>query len=141
MTIAFRFFRSAVTFAVLGLTLGLYMGLSHDHSQMPTHVHLLMIGWVSMFLFGAFYALVPAAASGRAPIVQWWLANVGVAIMIPGLALIFAGTPEVGGPVAIIGAFVVFAAMLTFAGVVWRATTGESRAAVYRPAETAAIIP
>lgn len=140
MPVAFRFFRSAVTFAVLGLTLGLYMALSHEHTQMPTHVHLLMIGWVSMFLFGAFYALVPAAA-GRAALVQWWLANVGVAVMIPGLWLIFSGTPEIGGPVATLGAFVVFAAMLTFALIVWRATMARSGAAAFRPAETAAIIP
>jgi hypothetical protein len=137
--VAFRFFRSAVAFAVLGLSLGLYMALSHDHAQIPTHVHLLMIGWVSMFLFGAFYALVPAAA-GRAALVQWWLANTGVAVMIPGLWLIFAGTPQIGGPVATLGALVVFAAMLTFAGIVWWMTMARHGAATSRPAGPGATI-
>lgn len=134
MNVANRFFRSAVTFAVLGLALGLYMGLSQDHAQMPTHVHLLMIGWVSMFLFGAFYALVPAAA-GPLATVHWWLANAGVVVMVPGLALIFSGTPEIGGPVTIVGAFIVFLAVLVFAFAVYRhtaalaATAGPRRVA------------
>lgn len=127
MTVSSRFFRSAVVFAVLGLALGLFMALSHDHAQMPTHVHLLMIGWVSMFLFGAFYALHPATA-GRPAVVQWWLANIGVVVMVPGLALIFSGAPEVGGPVATLGAFVVFASVVLFAGIVWHATARRAAA-------------
>ncbi len=124
MSIANRFFRSAVTFAVLGMAGGIYMGLSEDHSQMPAHVHVLLIGWVSMFLFGAFYRLMPTAA-GQAAAIHWWLVNLGVVTMVPGLVLIFSGTPEIGGPLAIVGSLVVFGSTVLFAAIVYGATGVE----------------
>ena len=38
------------------------MGITQDYAQMPTHAHLLLIGWVSFALFGLFCHQFPVAA-------------------------------------------------------------------------------
>jgi uncharacterized protein YhhL (DUF1145 family) len=55
-------FQAAVLMAVLGMVWGLVMAVSGDHSTMPAHAHLILLGWVSLFLFGIFYHLHPRLA-------------------------------------------------------------------------------
>ena len=64
--LASRFFGSAIIYAVLGMTLGLVMGMTQDHSQMPTHAHLMLLGWVSFAIFGVFLPNVPGRVPYRA---------------------------------------------------------------------------
>lgn len=44
--LADKFIKSAVVYIILGMILGIYMAASQNHSQMPTHAHLNLIGWV-----------------------------------------------------------------------------------------------
>ena len=53
-------FLSAVLLAVAGMVWGLVMAITGDHSTMPAHAHLILLGWVSLFLFGIFYHLHPS---------------------------------------------------------------------------------
>ena len=46
--LAARYFGSAIVYAILGMILGLVMGITHDHTQMPTHAHILVVGWVAI---------------------------------------------------------------------------------------------
>jgi len=36
---------------------GIFMAASRDHSSMPAHAHLNLLGWVSLFLFGIYYRM------------------------------------------------------------------------------------
>ena len=119
MTIDTRFFRAAVIYALVGMAIGIHMASSHDHSLAPAHAHWLLLGWVSMFLYGVFYKLFPAA-QGKLAVWQWWLANIGVIVMVSGIALIVTGTPTRGEPVAAIGALINITNMLLFAINVFR---------------------
>ena len=47
-----RWFLAAVTYFVIGIGLGVYMGASGDHSLFPVHAHINLLGWVSMALIG-----------------------------------------------------------------------------------------
>jgi hypothetical protein len=40
---------------------------AHDHSIMPAHAHLNLLGWVSLFLFGIFYKLIPDLNGAASP--------------------------------------------------------------------------
>ena len=40
-------FRAAVTFVVIGMSWGLVMAASGDHSTLAGHAHLNLLGWVS----------------------------------------------------------------------------------------------
>ena len=63
-------FPAAVLFVIAGMVWGLVMAISQDHSAMPAHAHLNLLGWVSLFLFGIFYHLHPTIARSRAALAQ-----------------------------------------------------------------------
>ena len=117
------FFRTAVTYALIGMAGGIYMAASNDHSQMPAHAHWLLLGWVSMFLYGVFYKLFPTTP-GALVTWHWWIANIGLIVMVTGIIIILAGNPERGETLAKIGALINSSGMALFAFNVFRATRG-----------------
>ncbi len=119
MTIDTRFFRTAVLYALLGMAGGIYMAASHDHSLMPAHAHWLLLGWVLMFLYGVFYKLFPAA-QGALAAWHWWIANIGLIVMVAGIVLIYTGTPARGEILASTGALINISGMALFAFNVFR---------------------
>jgi hypothetical protein len=118
-------FRAAVIFALIGLTWGIVMAISEDHSEMPAHAHLNLLGWVSLFLFGGFYKLHPSLdllAFARTQVVIWIVATT---LLTLGVGLIYAGN-HVGDPIAAVGAFLALADMILFATFVFRRAVDES---------------
>ena len=63
-------FQAAVLMVLVGMLWGLQMGISQDHSAMPAHAHLNLLGWVSLFLFGVYYRLHPSLDSSRVALIQ-----------------------------------------------------------------------
>jgi heme/copper-type cytochrome/quinol oxidase subunit 1 len=116
--LASRFFGSAIIYAVLGMTLGLVMGMTQDHSQMPTHAHLMLLGWVSFAIFGVFYQMFPATAANRLAQVHFWLAQASLIVMLIGLFLIFSGQRS-ADPIAAIGSIGMLASMILFGVIAW----------------------
>ena len=50
--IARGFFASAVVYGLLGMLLGLDMAIRHDHVELPTHAHIMVVGWLTFAIFG-----------------------------------------------------------------------------------------
>ena len=90
--LAARFFGTAIVYAILGMTLGLVMGITQNHAQMPTHAHMMVVGWVSFALFAFFYLHFPLASEGWLAKTHFWLAQVSLVTMVVGLLLVFSGT-------------------------------------------------
>jgi hypothetical protein len=105
-----------------GMALGIFMAAAGDHSQMPLHAHINLVGWVTMMLYGLFYRALPEAADGALPRVQFILSIAGLIAMIPGLALIDSGDVALGAPFAKTGAVLTIVAMLIFVATVFRWT-------------------
>lgn len=129
-------FRTAVLFALFGMAWGIVMAASHDHSAMPAHAHLNLLGWVSLFLFGIYYRLHPARDVSRIATAQVALWGVGTVIMTVGVAAIHAGH-EGADPIAAVGSLIIVASMLLFAFLVFRPAVDEGVTArpVLVPAE------
>jgi hypothetical protein len=128
-------FQAAVVMVVAGMIWGIVMAVTLDHSAMPAHAHLNLLGWVSLFLFGIFYHLHPAIDASRAAIVQVWAWIVSTVVMTVGVALVHTGH-QVGDPIAAVGSLLVLASMLLFGWLVYRrqpADVSKTRSAV--PAE------
>jgi cbb3-type cytochrome oxidase subunit 1 len=106
--------------ALIGVSLGIYMGISHDHNLAPVHVHLNLIGWVSMFLFGLFYKAYPAAI-GKIAIAQVLLSTVGYIAMLGGLAGLLITAHPAFQPLTVVGSLTVWAGFALFAYTVARA--------------------
>ena len=133
--IAFVFFLAAVLCVTGGMFWGLQMGASGDHSMAGAHVHLNLVGWATMALFGIYYRLTPQAAQGWLPKVHAVLAIGGVAVMVTGLYIVFSG----GAPgAAIAGGMMSFASMLIFLFTVVRHGFGAQVAS--RPGLTGAAL-
>ena len=112
-------FRAAVLFVIAGMIWGLYMAISENHATMPGHAHLNLLGWVSLFLFGIFYHLHPQIDRSRAALAQVWIWMIGVVVQAYGVARIYTGHMS-GEVFASIGSFIVLAAMILFAWLVYR---------------------
>ena len=115
------FLRIAVLYIVVGVSLGIYMGASGDHSMHPVHAHLNLLGWVAMSLFGLFYRVVPAAAESTLAKVHFWLYVPANFVQMVLLALLYRGN---GALEPALGMFsiLVGVAFVCFAIVVWRHT-------------------
>jgi hypothetical protein len=111
------FLVSAVLYGLLGLSLGLHMAISGNHEQMPTHAHLMVLTWLSFFVFGLYYTLIPGSHHGILPRIHFWLAQLAAPVMLFGVFSIHAGNMAME-PAAAIGSmayalsFVIFAVVL-----------------------------
>jgi cbb3-type cytochrome oxidase subunit 1 len=127
MTASSLSFKLAVLFVIAGMAMGIGMAMAHDHSIMPAHAHLNLLGWVSLFLFGIYYKLNPALERSRLALVQVVVWSIGTVVL----------TFAVADPLAGLASFIVLGAMLLFAYLVFRPATAERAEPLIRltPAE------
>ena len=119
------FLRLAVAFALMGVGLGYWMGMTHQFLLSPVHAHINLLGWVSMFLYGLFYRAMPAAAAGVLPKIHAALASLGLPLMMIGLTIQLLAIPSLMAavpPLMIAGPTMVVLGMAVFAVIVFRAT-------------------
>jgi hypothetical protein len=69
---------------VIGVSVGIYMGATHDHTLSPVHAHINLLGWASLALFGLVYKCYPDL--GRS-----WTATLHLALCGPSAVLMPAG--------------------------------------------------
>ena len=112
-------FRAAVLLVIAGMFWGIVMGISENHSTMPAHAHLNLLGWVSLFLFGIYYHLHPAVDRSLLASLQVWIWIAGTIIMTIGVGLVHSGH-EIGDPIAAVSSLVVLADTLLFGWLVFR---------------------
>lgn len=113
----FLFIFLASLFALGGMVLGIYMGMSENHSGelVDAHAHNNLLGWVTMALFGLYYKAVPAAAVTRLAMVHFWVALVGAATFGIGVYLTASGITWI----IQVSSLLVFASMAIFAWTIW----------------------
>jgi hypothetical protein len=109
-------------YLVLGIFLGMYMGGSGDHSMAPLHAHINLLGFALMTLFGILYRVIPAMADSVLALVQFWLHQVGAAVLLIMLFLMFSGriTEAAMVPIAPLAEFLVLLSVLAYAVNLWR---------------------
>ena len=117
-------FRAAVLLVIAGMIWGIVMGISQDHSTLPAHAHLNLLGWVSLFLFGIYYHLHPAIDRSRLAFLQVWIWIVATIILTIGVALVHSGH-QVGDPIAAVSSLLVLADTLLFGWLVFRPEPAE----------------
>jgi cbb3-type cytochrome oxidase subunit 1 len=128
-------FRAAVILVAAGMIWGMVMGATGDHSTMPAHAHLNLLGWVSLFMFGIYYHLHPAIDGSRLAALQVWIWIAGTIVLTIGVALVHSGR-TIGDPIAGMSAMIVFADVLLFGWLVFRSDpTEETKRRSTVPAE------
>jgi hypothetical protein len=100
------------------MLLGLHMAMTQDHGQMPTHAHIMVIGWLSFAVFGFFYHVFGDRVSRVLSAIHCVLAELSLLGIVIGLLLFYGGSPEYE-PIAAISSLVYAASFLLFAIVAW----------------------
>jgi cbb3-type cytochrome oxidase subunit 1 len=125
------FIKASLTWLALGVTLGVAMAAHPAWTiYRLTHVHMLLLGFVTMMIYGVAYHVIPRFAgfplhSRRAAVWHWWIANAGLALMAIGFALRARAIPwathvlACGGLLAATGAYL-------FAYLLWRTIDGPA---------------
>ncbi|RZI99581.1 MAG: hypothetical protein EON90_10885 [Brevundimonas sp.] len=124
MSVSNNFLRLGVLAVLVGVSLGIWMGANENFTLRPVHAHINLIGWASMMLFGLVYRVIPEAAKGWMPVAHFILAALGFLIMMPSLSLMLLGNMTLV-PFLVASEFMVFASLVLFAIIVFRATGGK----------------
>lgn len=86
-----RLIKLAVLYLVLGMTMGIAMGMSHDFLLRPVHAHVNLLGFavlaIAAFVFHAF----PDLARTRLATAWFWLYNISMPVGLGALALVLNG--------------------------------------------------
>jgi cytochrome c oxidase cbb3-type subunit 1 len=88
-----QFIKSSLAWLAGGVTLGLLMALFPKMIiYRPAHMHMNLLGFVTMMIFGVGYHLLPRLGGSplrwkRLPIVHLWLGNTGLALMVAGFII------------------------------------------------------
>jgi hypothetical protein len=108
------FFLTGGLFVLTGMLGGMWMGANEDFRLMPVHAHLNLVGWVTMALFGGFYALTAKTYSKRLAWTNYALSLLGVVVMIPMLAVFLLTHNTALVPFMALGETITVASMVVF---------------------------
>lgn len=117
-SISVYYFRTAILFLIAGISLGLYMSINHNYDAVGAHAHINLLGWVTMMVFGFYFALHPGKAASRLARIQYFIYTAGVLVMTPALFLLLTGRPQ-AEPVVAAASLVTFAGVLLFAVIIF----------------------
>ena len=88
------FLKASLAWLAAGVSLGIAMAVHPAWAVYRTaHLHMNLLGFVAMMIFGVAYHVIPRFTghplhNSRLAGVQWWLANLGLALFVLGLALL-----------------------------------------------------
>ncbi|KGX89545.1 hypothetical protein [Pontibacillus marinus] len=86
-----RFIKLATIYFLIGIGLGIFMEMAHDHALMGVHAHINLVGWVSMALFGLLYHYFPQLANNKLGKAHFWLHNLSLPLFMLGLGFLLYG--------------------------------------------------
>ncbi|GLS00711.1 hypothetical protein GCM10007859_07190 [Brevundimonas denitrificans] len=128
MFVSNNFLRLGALSALVGMSLGVWMGANQDFVLRPVHAHINLLGFASMMLFGLFYRVFPAAGRGWLPMAHFVLSVIGFLILMPSLTLMLLGKP-LFMPGMIASEIMLVASMALFVIIVFNATMAKDQSA------------
>jgi cbb3-type cytochrome oxidase subunit 1 len=125
-----RLIKLAVVYLVIGMTLGIAMGISHDFLLRPVHAHINLLGFAALAIAAFVFHAFPDLARTRLATAWFWLYNVAMPVGLAALALTLNGHTW-AEPALIVGQFLIWAAGCLFAiMVLWNLRAARAPAAV-----------
>jgi len=130
MDMSRRYLVWALCYAAIGMALGIYMAASHNHGELVTHAHVLLVGFVLSLVYGIIHRLWLDAPRRAVALTQFVLHQAAAIAMLTGLFLLYGGkaseatlAPLLGG-----GSVGVLLGMLLMLYMVLRTGTAKSPA-------------
>jgi hypothetical protein len=124
-----RLIKLAVIYLVIGMTLGISMGITHDFLFRAVHAHVNLLGWASLALAGLVFHVFPDLVRTRLATVWFWLYNLSMPAGMFALALVLKGYMW-AEPVLIVSQILTWASGCLFAFIVlWNLRAAHAPAA------------
>ncbi len=98
-----KLIKIAVIYFLIGISFGLYMSATHVFKLATVHVHVNLLGWMSLAIIGLIYVRFPKLEKTVAAKVHFWLHNIGLPIMMIGIACAILGVSPIFFPIATAG--------------------------------------
>lgn len=74
--------RWSMLYFLIGVALGIYMAIAHDFAVRPVHVHVNLLGWVSLGIAALIYKAYPAAGASRLAHGHFWISIVALPVLL-----------------------------------------------------------
>jgi hypothetical protein len=117
-TVASTYLVIGALWLLIGMTLGIVLGASHNFQFMPLHAHIGLVGFACHSIFGLVYRQWPAMkVSGLAPL-QFWIFVLATPITLLGLYFTLSGGPVLP---TVIGSLGLLLGATLFLVMIWRA--------------------
>ena len=84
-----KFVLTALTYAIAGMALGIFMAASQDHGQHVTHAHIMLIGFVVSFIYALCHKLWLNNSTTKLAMAQFYVHQIGTFFVIIGLFLLY----------------------------------------------------
>jgi hypothetical protein len=99
--------------------MGMHMGATENFRLAAAHAHINLVGWVTMALYGTFYALTARTMSVRMAWINFLVSAVGALVLIPTLIMFLLTNDKgiipfmvIGEALTVVGALVFLIAVL-----------------------------
>ncbi|MFL6713287.1 MAG: TonB-dependent receptor, partial [Sulfurifustis sp.] len=79
----------ALSYAVVGMGLGIFMAASHNHAEHVTHAHILLVGFVLSLIYGVIHKLWLTPKARRLATTQFVLHHAGAVTLFVGLFMLY----------------------------------------------------
>ena len=118
----------ALSYAALGMCLGIFMAASQNHAQHVTHAHILLFGFVASFIYATIHKLWLVGAMQRLAKIQFIAHQAGAVTMFTGLLLLYgdAMSASLLEPILAIASITVLSGMLLMLFIVLKAVKAPS---------------
>lgn len=109
-----KYLLTAFGYAMLGVALGIYMAASHDHGQLVTHAHILLLGFVTSFIYAACHKLWLSGVTDKWATIQFYCHQAGTLLLTLGLFALYGNFIDE----SLVGPVLGIASIIAFAGVI-----------------------
>jgi hypothetical protein len=109
------FFATGIVCAALAMLVSMRMDATHNFALAPLQFQLNVIGWVSMVLYGTFYAMTRGTLSLELAWTNYWISLAGVVVLAPALGLYLTTNDGRWYRFVLAGEIITFGGMLVFA--------------------------
>jgi len=109
-----KYVLTSLSYAIVGLMLGIYMAASQNHNQHVTHAHIMLVGFVVSFIYALLHKLWLSDIGTRLASTQFYLHQAGSFVLFIGLFLFYGDfvALETIDPILGLASILVFAGML-----------------------------
>lgn len=84
-----KYVACALSYAIVGMALGIFMAASNNHSQFVTHAHILLVGFLLSFCYGIIHKLWLVQPNIFAAKTQFVIHQIAAISMFIGLFLLY----------------------------------------------------